>query len=45
MDIISTALNDHILEGRNAGISKDATSIKIKYKNGKKYLITIKEEN
>ena len=45
MDIISTVLNEHILEGRNAGISKDATSIKIKYKNGKKYLITIKEEN
>lgn len=43
MDIISTALNEHILEGRNAGISKDATSIKIKYKNGKKYLITIKK--
>ena len=45
MNIISTVLNEHILEGRNAGISKDATSIKIKYKNGKKYLITIKEEN
>ena len=41
MDIISTALNDHILEGRNVGISKNSVSIKIKYKNGKQYIIKI----
>ena len=41
MDIISTALNDHILEGRNVGISKNSVSIKIKYKNEKQYIIKI----
>ena len=41
MDIISTVLNDHILEGRNVGISKNSVSIKIKYKNEKQYIIKI----
>ena len=41
MNIISTALNDHILEGRNVGISKNSVSIKIKYKNEKQYIIKI----
>lgn len=43
MDIVSTALNEHVLEGRNVGISKNTMSIKIKYKNEKQYMITVME--